>query len=65
MAHLLGVKAGLTALCPGDLETLKKVYNQSAAIDRQLVKKAFENARKPGVLYIVAELKQLIIKGDR
>lgn len=64
VAHLLGVKAGLTALCPGDLEALKKVYHQSTAIDRQLVKKTFENARQPGVVYIVAELKQLI-KGDR
>jgi transposase InsO family protein len=64
VAHLLGVNAGLTALCPGDLEALKKVYNQSGSIDRQLVKKAFENARQPSVAYIVAELKQLI-KGDR
>jgi putative transposase len=60
----LGFKAGLTALCSGDLEALKKVYNQCAAIDRQMVKKAFENAPQPTVLYIVAELKQLI-KGDR
>jgi hypothetical protein len=29
-----------------------------------MVKTAFENARQPSVLYIVAELKQLI-KGDR
>jgi putative transposase len=64
VAHLLGFKAGLTALCSGDLEALKKVYNQCAAIDRQMVKKAFENAPQPTVLYIVAELKQLI-KGDR
>jgi hypothetical protein len=64
VAQLLGLKAGLTDLRSGDLEALKKVYNQCATIDRQMVKTAFENARQPGVLYIVAELKQ-IIKGDR
>lgn len=64
VAQLIGLKAGLADLCSGDLEALKKVYNQCATIDRQMVKTAFENARQPGVLYIVAELKQLI-KGDR
>ncbi|BBO89309.1 helix-turn-helix domain-containing protein [Desulfosarcina ovata] len=64
VAQLLGFKAGLTGLCSGDLEMLKKVYNQRSAIDRQTVKQAFENARQPSVPYIVAELKQLI-KGDR
>jgi putative transposase len=64
VAHLLGLEAGLTALCSGDLEALKKVYHQSSSIDRQMVKTAFENAPQPTVLYIVAELKQLI-KGDR
>jgi len=65
VAQLLGYKAGLTELCPGDLEMLKKVYNQSASINRQMVKQAFENANQPSVPYIVAELKQLIAKGDR
>jgi hypothetical protein len=64
VAHLLGLKAGLTALCPGDLEALKKVYNQSLCLDRHLVKKAFERALKPSVAYVIAELKQLIKKGD-
>ncbi|WP_459903842.1 Mu transposase C-terminal domain-containing protein, partial [Desulfosarcina cetonica] len=54
VAQLLGFKAGLTALCSGDLEALKKVYNQSSAIDRQMVKNAFENARQPSVPYIIA-----------
>jgi putative transposase len=64
VARLLGLKAGLTDLCPADLEALKKVYNHSRAIDRHLVKKAFERAQHPSVPYIVAELKQLIAKGD-
>jgi putative transposase len=64
VAHLLGLTAGLTALCPGDLEALKKVYNQSACLNRHLVKKAFERAPAPSVPYVIAELKQLIKKGD-
>jgi transposase InsO family protein len=64
VAHLLGLKAGLAALCPGDLEALKKVYNQSACLNRHLVKKAFERALAPSVPYVIAELKQLIKKGD-
>lgn len=63
VARLLGLKAGLTELCPADLEALKKVYNHSRAIDRHMVKKAFEMAQHPSVPYIVAELKQLIAKG--
>jgi len=65
VARLLGLKAGLTDLCPGDLEALKKAYNQSTCIDRHLVKKAFEKALQPSVPYIVAELKQLLKKGDQ
>ena len=65
VAQLLGAKAGLTALCSGDLEMLKKVYNQRSSINRQMVKQAFENASQPSVPYIVAELKRLIAKGDR
>lgn len=64
VAQLLGFKAGLTELCPGDLEALKKVYNQSLNIDRHMVKKAFEKAFRPSVPHIIAELKQLILKGD-
>jgi transposase InsO family protein len=64
VAHLMGLTAGLAALCTGDLEALKKVYNQSRCIDRHLVKKAFEKALQPSVPYIIAELKQLIKKGD-
>jgi putative transposase len=62
VAQLMGCKGGLADLCPGDLEMLKKVYNQSVTIDRHMVKKAFENALLPNVPYVVAELKQLIAK---
>jgi hypothetical protein len=62
VAQLMGRKAGLADLSPGELEALKKCYNQSLSINRQMVKSAFENARYPRVPYIITELKQLIQK---
>ena len=63
LADLLGLKAGLTGLGAGELEALKKLYNQSRRIDRQMLRKAFENASHPTVPYIVLELKHLL-KGE-
>ena len=59
VAQLMGKKAGLADLSAGQLESLKKVYNQSLAINRQMVKQAFEKALYPTVPYIIRELKQL------
>jgi len=64
VAQLMGKKAALADLCAGELETLKKVYNQSRSIDRHMVKKAFENAPYPKLPYIIRELKLLIRKED-
>ena len=61
-AQLMGKKAGLADLSAGELEQLKKVYNQSVAINRQMLKQAFENALYPTVPYIIRELKYLIRK---
>jgi hypothetical protein len=52
----------LADLSAGELEELKKVYNQSVAINRQMLKQAFENALYPTVPYIIRELKYLIRK---
>lgn len=62
VAQLLGKKAGLADLSTGELESLKKVYNQSLAINRHLLKTAFEKAPYPTVPYVIRELKQLIQK---
>jgi hypothetical protein len=62
VAQLLGRKAELADLTSAELETLKKVYNQSRSINRNMVKKAFEAALYPTVPYIVRELKHLIRK---
>jgi putative transposase len=62
VAQLMGKKAGLADLSAGELESLKKVYNQSLSINRQMLKLAFEKALSPTVPYIVRELKLLIQK---
>jgi hypothetical protein len=58
----MGKKAALTDLTAGELESLKKVFNQSTAINRHMLKQAFEKALYPTVPYIILELKQLIRK---
>ena len=62
VAQLMGKKAGLADLSAGELESLKKVYHQSLAINRHMVKTAFEKTPYPTVLYVIRELKQLIRK---
>ncbi len=62
VAQLMGRKAALAGLSAGELEALKKVYNQSLSINRHMVKTAFEKALYPTVPYIIRELKQLIRK---
>jgi putative transposase len=62
VARLMGRRAGLTGLSSAELETLKKVYNQSRDITRKMVEQAFEKAQKPALAYIILELKQLIRK---
>jgi len=62
VAQLMGKKAGLADLSAGELESLKKLYNQSRSINQHMVKLAFESALYPKLPYIIAELKQLIRK---
>ncbi len=62
VAQMMGRKDALAGLSAGELESLKKVYNQCLALNRHMVKTAFENAPYPTVLYVVRELKQLIQK---
>jgi hypothetical protein len=62
VAQLMGKKAGLADLTPGELESLKKLYNQSTAINANMLKQAFEKALYKTVAYIILELKHLIKK---
>jgi len=59
-AGLLGSKGGLTSFNAGQLEALKKVYNQSILLNRQMLEQAFENATHKSIPYIIQELKQII-----
>ncbi|MCF6249577.1 MAG: DDE-type integrase/transposase/recombinase [Desulfobacula sp.] len=60
IAGLLGEKAGLSSFNTGQLESLKKVFNQSLLINKPMVKKAFENAAEKSTPFIIYELKQII-----
>ena len=62
VAQLMGRKAALAGLSTEELESLKKLYNQSLSINHQMVKEAFENAPQPTLAYIIAQLKHLIHK---
>ena len=62
VAQMMGKKAGLADLSAGELESLKKIYNQSLAVNRHMVKTAFEKAPCQTVPYVVRELKYLIRK---
>jgi transposase InsO family protein len=62
VAQFMGHKAGLADLSTQELESLKKVFNQSLTINRQMVKQAFEKALYPTVPYFIRELKHLIQK---
>ena len=62
VADLMGRKSGLADLSTEELEMLKKVYNQSVKINRQMVKDAFANTPYATVPYVVRELKILIQK---
>ena len=64
VAQLMGKKAGLADLSAGELEALKKTYNQSLSINRKMLKAAFEKALHPTVAYIIRELKLLIQKEE-
>lgn len=60
MANLLGMKGGLSAFNTDQLESLKKVFNQSLLINKAMVIKAFKNASEKSIPYIIYELKQII-----
>ena len=59
-AGLLGNKGGLASFSAGELERLKKVYNRSKRIDKQMLKQAFDNAWPKAMPHIIHELNQLI-----
>ena len=60
LADLLGLKGGLSAFTAHDIEKLKKTYNQCAAINKEMLKQAFERAYHKSLPYVIHELKIII-----
>ena len=56
VAQLMGRKDSLAGLSASELEPLKKVYNQSLAVNGHMVKTAFEKAPYPTVPCVIREL---------
>lgn len=63
-AHLLGHKAGITAFPAYDLEMLKKFYNRYSALNKPLLKQAFQKAHHKSVPYVLHELKLLLTQKE-
>ncbi len=64
IAVLFGKKGGLGAFSAHELEILKKTYNQSTKINKNLVKMAVEKASKKTIVHFVYQLKILISKKE-
>lgn len=62
IARAMGRKGELTAFSADELELLKKTYNQSAMIHKQMVEQAIAKAPSPSVPNIIRELKEIIRK---
>jgi hypothetical protein len=58
-ARLLGRKGGLAAFAAGELETLKKLYNRSAAVNEVMLKEPFEKTSQKSIPYVGHELQKL------
>lgn len=62
IARVIGRKGELTAFSAEELEMLKKVYNQSTAINKQMVQQAVEKTPSPSLPNVIREIKILIRK---
>lgn len=63
-ASLLGRKGKMTDFNAGELEALKKVYNQSVKINRVMLQRACETAPEKTLTYLILELKKRIQKEE-
>ncbi len=57
-ARLMGNKGGLSAFNAGELEALKKLYNQHAALDKRRLEQAFARAQYKSIPYVAYELRK-------
>ena len=59
-ANLLGRKGGITEFTSEELKKIKKTYNQSLSINKEMLLEAFELSDIKTLPYIIYELKRLI-----
>jgi len=64
-ARLMGRKGGVAAFAAGELETLKKTYNRSAAVNEALLKEAFERAPHKSIPYVAHELQKALREQEK
>ena len=64
-ARLLGRKEGISAFTAGELELLRKAYNQNASISEADLRAAFELADEPSVTAIVYQLNRIAKRKER
>jgi len=57
-ARLMGRKGELSAFNAGELETIRKVYDQDAALDSRRVEKAFAKTKDKSVRAVACELRR-------
>lgn len=60
LAQFMGKTGGLTAFTAQELETLKKLYNQTTSLSEAMLKEAFLRAQHKSIPYVVYELKQIL-----
>jgi hypothetical protein len=63
-ARLMGKEGGLSAFNTGELEALKKLYNQHATLDKQRLQQAFAKAQYKTIAYVAHELRQPTLEDE-
>ena len=65
IGYLLGRKATLASFSADEIESLRKVYNQSTRINQEMVKQSVSNAAQKTLPWVIMELKKLIQQEEK
>jgi putative transposase len=63
-ARLMGNKGGLSAFNAGELEALKKLYNQHASLNKRRLEQAFAKAQYKTIAYVAYELRKTTLEDE-
>ena len=55
----------MAAFAAGELETLRKIYNRSAAVNEAILKEAFERAPHKSIPYVAHELHKVLREQEK